>query len=84
MANLGDEVVDLVSGFKGIITGKSEFLNGCARVCVQPKVGKDGKHPESMWFDDPQVKVTSVRKVKRGPVDTGGPMPSIPTRNKGA
>ena len=84
MANLGDEVVDIVSGFKGIIFGKTDFLNGCTRVGVQPKVGKDGKLPESQWFDEPQCRVIKKSSVNRGPQNTGGPMISIPTRNNGA
>jgi hypothetical protein len=81
MVNLGDEVKDTVSGFKGIVIGKTEFLNGCSRVGIQPKVGKDGKLPENHWFDEPQIEVIKAKSVKCGPRMTGGPMISIPTRN---
>jgi hypothetical protein len=81
---LGDKVVDTVSGFSGIAVGVAVFLNGCARIMVQPKVDKEGKYPDAVWFDEPQLQVTKKEKV---PVaderKTGGPMPSIPTRMSG-
>ncbi len=76
---LGDEVKCTVTGFRGIAIGRSEFLQGCARVGVQPKVGSDGKHPESHWIDEPQLEVIKKQKVKRGNKNTGGPLSSIPT-----
>ena len=33
--NLGDEVKDKVSGFKGVIVAQTMWLNGCARILVQ-------------------------------------------------
>jgi len=83
---LGDEVKDLVSGFKGIAFGITTFLNGCARIAIQPKVGKDGKMPEDKWIDEPQLVVTKKQKVvidRPKKAETGGPMPSIPTRHTG-
>ena len=78
---LGDEVKDTVTGFKGIVTGISTFLHGCRRIAVQPKIDKEGKIPEPNWIDEPQLKVVKKKKVSEGKRDTGGPMPSIPTRN---
>lgn len=78
---LGDEVRDTVSGFKGIAIGRTIFLQGCARVGVQPKVGKDGKLPDAVWFDEPQLEIIRAAKPKDVKRDTGGPMISIPTRN---
>ena len=37
MKNLGDEVKDTITGFKGIVVARTEWLNGCARVTVQPQ-----------------------------------------------
>lgn len=77
MVQLGDEVKDTITGFKGTATGKTEYLNGCVRVVVQPRVDKDGKLPNSQWVDEPQLTVTKKKaiKVKRAAVTTGGPMP---------
>lgn len=81
MITLGSEVVDRVTGFRGIAIGRTMYLNGCARVGIQPKVDKDGKVPDAIWFDEPQLKVLKESKVPLGPRDTGGPAPSIPTKH---
>ena len=79
--NLGDKVKDLVTGFSGIATGRTTFLNGCDRICITPPVDKDGKPGESAWFDEPQVERVKANVVKQGLRNTGGPMTSVPTRN---
>lgn len=72
--NLGDEVLDTTSGFKGLAVGRAEFLAGCVRVLIQPKVGKDGKMTEGVWIDEGLCKVTKpVAKPKEEKVPTGGP-----------
>lgn len=79
----GDKVKDTVSGFTGIVIGLTDFLNGCTRCGVQAPVGKDGKLPETMWFDEPQLKIIKIGAVKSGETKkkTGGVMISTPTRN---
>ena len=79
---LGDKVKDTVSGFTGIVLGKTEFLNGCTRCGVQPAVDKDGKLAAAEWFDEPQLVVIKAGVCKTGNRDTGGPMVSVPTRNR--
>lgn len=73
--NNGDEVEDIVSGFKGIIDCASLWLNGCRRYSVQPKMGKDKtEKPESIWMDEETLKKLSDgvnKKIK--PSKTGGP-----------
>ena len=36
MAQLGDKVKDTITGFTGVVTGRSEWLFGCVRCAVQP------------------------------------------------
>lgn len=81
IVNLGDEVMDPVSGFKGIATSRMECLNGCTRIGVQPKVGDDGKMLDAYWIDEPQLKVTKAKAVPRGPVNTGGPNTKVPSQS---
>jgi len=57
MINLGDEVKDPFSGFTGIAMSAHEYLNGCRRISVQPKVDKEGKLPEMQTFDEPQLRL---------------------------
>ena len=74
---LGDQVEDVVSGFKGIVMARTEWLNGCARIVVQPKVGKDRKMPDNACFDEPQLKIikraNTPKPVRKQRASTGGP-----------
>jgi len=72
MIELGTEVIDEVSGFTGIAVARHTYLNGCARISIQPKAKKDGSFIEALCFDEPQVKTLSKKKLK-GDNSTGGP-----------
>lgn len=80
MINLGDKVKDTVSGFKGIVTGRTTFLPGCVRCGITSDKLSGGKPIDTMWFDEPQLVVISANKVKEGNHTTGGPCPSIPNK----
>jgi hypothetical protein len=67
-------------GFKGIVTSVTEFLNGCRRIGVQPPVDKDGKIPDALSIDEPQLTVMKAKKVKKGPKTAGGLTTRIPAR----
>lgn len=55
---LGCTVRDRISGFKGLVTGRAEFLTGCNRVQVAPReLDKDGKVQDDRWFDEQTVEV---------------------------
>lgn len=72
MANLGDRVKDKVTGFEGIVIGKSKWLNNCDTVGVKGKVKEDGTVPEAVWFDEMQVEVIEENVIKRVSQNTGG------------
>ena len=78
---LGATVRDTVSGFAGVVIGITTFLHGCLRAGVQPPVDQDGKLPDAVWFDVPQLRVTPAAKHATSGRDLGGPMVSMPTRN---
>ena len=61
--DLGDECKDVVTSFVGIAIARTEWLNGCARVMLQPPVGKDGKCPDPVQFDEPQLLIIKKQKV---------------------
>jgi len=48
---LGDKVKCKYTGFTGIATMKTEFINGCIQFAVAPKVGKENKSPEEIGID---------------------------------
>jgi hypothetical protein len=69
----GDEVRDTVTGFKGIVVCRSEFLNKCVRLSVQPQELKDGKTIDPESFDEEQLEVIkSAKIVTTKAVQTGG------------
>lgn len=63
---LGDRVRDKVSGFVGIASGVSAYLNGCIRIHVQGPVDKNGKHVDGLLFDYQQIEVVE-RQVMAAP-----------------
>ncbi len=71
----GDEVVDVVSGFTGIIDCVSLWLNGCRRYSVQPKMKKgETSKPDSIWIDEESLeKKSDGVKKSITPTETGGP-----------
>jgi len=85
---LGDQVKDTVTGFKGVAVSKTEFLHGCYRIGVQPKMMKDGKLEEAKVFDEPQLELVKPKKVPKGTKKNGGPAPyaikqrSVPIRRR--
>lgn len=70
---LGSECVSNLSGFRGIVTSRSENINGCLRYFLSPKVGEDGKLPDGYWFDEPELEVVAAPVVKAQQSDRGGP-----------
>ena len=72
---LGVRVKDRVSEMIGIVDMRAQYLNGCIRYSVQPKIKKDGDRPESWWIDEAQIELVDEGlnkkpvKIKR----TGGP-----------
>jgi len=75
MVNLGDKVKDPVTGFTGIAISRHFYLNGCDRITVQPKIGKDMKNPGSITFDEPQLQILKKNAItiKQATKLTGGP-----------
>lgn len=81
--NLGDRVRDKISGFQGIVTGRTEYLNGCARVVIEPEELHDGQIIESRYFDEQQIQVIEAGVIARGDMTTGGPRVNTPPPKTG-
>lgn len=73
MAELGDEVKCRVTNYKGIVTSKTQFLNGCVQVGIQAPIQKDGKMGESWNIDENQIDIINSKKVKVTAKPVGGP-----------
>lgn len=79
--NLGDKVKDQITGFEGIVTLRSQWLNNCNTYGVQPVALKDGSPQERCHFDEPQL-VLVEEKVAPSSRKTGGPERHVPTCNR--
>jgi hypothetical protein len=76
---LGDEVRCKITGFQGVVTSLAKCLTGCDRLVIQPAMGKDKKHPDSLWFDVAACEIVKKQKVKAVSVQE----PESPTAKKG-
>lgn len=72
---LGDNVKCKITGFKGIVVARTEFINGCVQYNVSPKWDKQ-KNPveQEVSVDETSLEVIKkkVKKIKEN--DTGGAM----------
>jgi hypothetical protein len=64
MIDVGDSVKDTITGLTGIAVCRSEWLYGCIRVGVQPREANEGKVPEIVYVDEPQLKVVKRKLLK--------------------
>ena len=64
MVKLGSRVRDNITGFSGIATGRTEWLFGCTRICVEPEKLKDGKPVDAVWVDEQRIEVLVNKKIK--------------------
>jgi len=60
---LGKKFRDRVTGFHGVAISVSYDLYGCIQVGISPAVDKDGKLPESRWFDAHRLELTDPNPV---------------------
>ena len=54
---LGCRAEDTVTGLKGIVIARAEYLNGCIQYCLKPRIDSTKTtYPEGEWIDEIQVK----------------------------
>ena len=70
MVSLGQRVRDRITGFKGIVVARSQFMYGCVRIGVEGK----SKVGEIMWFDEQRLEIKSSAV-------TGGPRSAPSSRD---
>lgn len=58
---LGIEVKDKVTGLRGVIIARVEYLYTKDEVLVQPKEINDGKPAPSVWFHADRVQVAEEK-----------------------
>jgi hypothetical protein len=77
---LEDVAQDRITGFVGTVVAVTQWIAGCARITLQPKVDDKGKVPDSQSFDSLSLTVITPGprhdQSDRQPVTaTGGPRP---------
>ena len=78
----GDELECIVTGFKGIVISRIEWLNGCIQYCLKPKMKKKKdetiKMPEGEYIDEQQLKLIEPKKINPKIKPTEGPGSDYP------
>jgi hypothetical protein len=86
---LGEEVMDKITQFHGIITSRTQWLTNCNTYSVQSRELNEGKPIERQWFDEPMLERVS-EKVRQTEFDferkktdkPGGPVCKITPTNR--
>jgi len=67
MVQLGQKVRDAVSGYEGIVTARTEWLNGCVRITVHPRVAKEKSGAQTLAdgqvFDEEQLEIVTAKPL---------------------
>jgi hypothetical protein len=70
--NIGDKAKDIVTGFQGIVVGKTSWLHGCDRLTLEPdKLDDEGQPQRVQTFDDHRIEI-----VQRGVLKPCPPEPN--------
>jgi len=75
---LGQRLVDTISGFEGIVQTRSQWLNNCNTYAIIATKLQDGKPIDAQWFDEPQLKAIKEKPEVRPVRNTGGPATRVP------
>ena len=63
--NIGDEAMDVVTGIKGIVVVRHDYLYGVPRVGIQPQGSFEGKAHETIHVDILQAELVKKAAVNR-------------------
>jgi hypothetical protein len=81
MIELGIYAEDVISGFKGYITGRVTYITGCDQYLLSPRIDKDGKVADTRWVDENRIKPCKGKKKivlpeAEKPIDNGPDTPA--------
>ena len=82
--SFGAVVKDSVTGFKGTVVARAEFITGCVQYEVVPSVDKDGKMTDSYWIDENRLEIVRAAKKVIAKKATGGPQNRPPSASRRA
>ncbi len=73
---LGINVKSDITDYTGMVTARSQHLNGCDRYWIQPKVKKDGTLHEGMWCDEGEIELINDKIKNKPKNNNSGGFPS--------
>ena len=76
---LGTEVTESITGYKGTVTARCEYTTGCVQYQVTPKCKAGGKYDEGCWLDEDRL----IEKVVPKAVKKKSPRAYTPTYSGG-
>jgi hypothetical protein len=59
---IGRTVKDQITGFEGVVTGRAEYITGCAQLLVQPKM-RANSFVEPRWIDEDRCDVSTRERI---------------------
>jgi hypothetical protein len=84
---LGKVAEDKLTGFKGILTYRAQYLTGCNNYGIQPiELGEKGEIKEIAQFDESRIRIIGEgvslvedveQVVEEGVKAPGGPQPNV-------
>ncbi len=77
---LGAKVKDTISGFEGVVTGRAQYISGCAQSLVAPTVTSEGAFRDGQWFDTQRLRIVDDSMVILNNGPTPGPDRQAPKR----
>ncbi len=77
---LGARVKDVITGYKGVVGGRTQYLRGCIQYgIVKEGLTKEGTYPDWVWLDESRLMLDSESlKLMMVLTTPAGPAPSAP------
>lgn len=83
---LGSVLSDNITGFEGVVTGRSQWISGSNTYSLKPQKLKDGMPQSTEWLDEAVLSLKKEKATSIQPVaasrKTGGPERSVPQTNR--
>ena len=80
---LGEEVKDRITGFRGIVISRSQWLTNCNTYGIKSQELKDNVPLDTQWFDEPTLETLLMSiPIVESNRETGGPEHKIPQTNR--
>lgn len=61
---LGMVVEDNITGFRGTLVERTQFINGCISYCVMPRTNFGDNDPKPVWLDQHRLKAIPTEPLR--------------------